>query len=101
MKGTDTYSREELRSVTGLPDKGELCHQCGVRIPQFDEMDAALYQRLVHLIDHQQPVLATQELIAALKCPHSFAKIWVAHRGRAQPTYPGPPCPYCGKPLRT
>jgi len=101
MSNKDSYSREDLRTASGLPDRGELCHQCGARIPQFDELDGELYQRVVKLIDHQQKALATQELVSALGCPVTFAKIWVTHRGKAKPKYPGPPCPYCGKPLRT
>ena len=101
MNGNGSYSREQLRSASGLPDRGDLCHQCGVRVPRFRELDDELYPRVVKLIDHHQMTLATKELVSALGCPMTFAKIWVTHRGRAKPTYPGPPCPYCGKPLRT
>ncbi|MFK7889035.1 MAG: hypothetical protein AB8G16_19425 [Gammaproteobacteria bacterium] len=96
-----SYSRDELRTSTGLPKRGDLCHQCGSRVPQFEEVDEALYSRVISLINQQQNTLAGKELIAALGCPHAFAKIWVAHRGKAKPISPGPPCPFCGKPLRT
>ena len=98
---SDSYTRNELREATGLPERGELCHQCGVRVPQFAEMDEALYQRLVNLIDSQRGLMAMKELMSALECPNTYAKIWISHRGKAKPTYPGPPCPYCGGPLRT
>ncbi len=101
MKDSHAYSPEELLNASGLPEKGELCHHCGVRVPQFEQMDEALHYRIVHLIDRQQQALATKELIAAVKCPLTFAKIWVTHRGRAKPVFPGPACPHCGKPLRT
>ena len=101
MSSDESYSREELRNADGLPERGELCHQCGVRVPQFDDMDDVLRQRLVHLIDRQRGIMAMRELTSKLECPQTYAKIWVTHRGKAKSTYPGSPCPYCGKPLRT
>lgn len=69
MSSQDRCSREELRDASGLPDRGELCHQSGTRVPQIDELDSELYQTVVKLIDHQQRALATQELMSVLGCP--------------------------------
>jgi len=33
--------------------------------------------------------MAILELVAGLGFPKSFARIWVAHRGKAKPMYPG------------
>ena len=90
MSSDDSYTRDELRNAEGLPERGDLCHQCGVNVPQFADMDDELYQRLVHLIDRQRGLMAMRELATKLECPDTFAKIWVTHRGKAKPTYPEP-----------
>lgn len=63
MTSNDSYTRDELQKARGLPERGELCHQCGVRVPQFAELGEALYQRLVHLIDRQLRILVISNAI--------------------------------------
>ncbi len=36
---THAYSREELSLIRDrLPDRGPLCHRCGMHIPQFSDL---------------------------------------------------------------
>ena len=101
MSSIDSYSRKELRAASGAPDKGDICHHCGALIPRFAEMDSKLREHLIRLIESGDSLIAIQVLVSNLDCPLGFAKSWVIHRGEAKPTYPGPPCPYCGKALHT
>src|SRR5438105_458689 len=64
-------------------------------------LDAEDEGRVRDLIRQGQKVEATKLLASLTGCPARWAKIWVVHEGRPTPTYPGPPCPRCGKPLRT
>jgi len=99
-KGDNDYTREELAGTTGLPDRGRECHKCGVKVPSFAEMDDELWERVIGLINNQRNPSAMLELEAKLGCSRTFAKIWVTHRGKPNPLYPGPPCPHCGGRLR-
>jgi hypothetical protein len=96
------YTRAELEHASErFPDRGERCHRCGVLVPRFAELSPPVEARLHELIRSGRPIVAMQELVAATRCPLRWAKIWVIHDGRGEPRFPGPPCPRCGKPLRT
>ena len=98
----DSYTRSEVLAAGGeLPERGPLCHECDVRIPQFAELGEAAERRIRRLIREQRPVMAISELRSATGCSISWAKLWVQHEGRAKPHREPAPCPYCGEPLRT
>ena len=100
---TYLYSRQELEKVqvSEFPNKGIYCEKCSTWIPQFLDLDAPTKSRILKLINESRSVMAVKELQSAVGCNHRWAKIWVTHRGRPTPIYPGPPCPYCGGQLRT
>lgn len=96
------YSRIETESFgDGFPDRGIYCGKCKTYIPEFDFLDAFTYHRIRAFSLNGQTGLAQAELIAATGCSARWAKIWVVHSGRPHVVTPGPPCPYCGMPLRT
>jgi hypothetical protein len=99
----DPYTREELLQVdpNGWPERGEQCGQCKAVVPDFAELTDAHRARIKLLVLNGQHMLARQELAAQVGCPERWAKIWVNHLGKARPRMQGPPCPYCGKPVRT
>lgn len=93
----DGYSRAEMLALgDAYPDRGELCHQCGLRIPSFAELSSASQRRIRKLIGEDRPLMALQELRALTGCSLRWAKLWVRHAGRARALRPGPPCPFCG-----
>jgi hypothetical protein len=97
------YSRKELAEVDSgeFPDKGDYCKKCETWIPQFEELDDATETRIIKLIIEQRKIAAMKELEAKVGCNQRWSKIWVLHKGKPTPEYPGPPCPYCGGQLRT
>jgi len=98
----DSYSREEVCSFgDGFPDRGILCTKCNTKIPQFEEMTPELETRVKTLIRNKKNLMAMAELESRLGCSKRWAKIWVIHAGKPTPEFPGPPCPYCGKSLKT
>jgi hypothetical protein len=102
--GAGSYTRAEvLAAGNTLPERGPLCHECGARIPLFQEMGEADERRIRQLIRDGRPVMAMAELRAATGCSLLWAKLWVQHGGRPKPAKEPrlTPCPYCGQPLRT
>jgi hypothetical protein len=96
------YSRRETEAYGhGFPDHGIYCSKCKGYIPEFDFLDASFLQRIRTLSLDGQVELAQAELIAATGCSPRWAKIWVVHSGEPHVRVQGPPCPYCGGPLRT
>ena len=83
-----------------LDEKSRLCHRCGQEIPQF-ELSAKQRDRIMELMNQSRQMMAIAELRSAVGCSVDLAKLWVVHRGRPKPVYPGPPCPFCGGLLRT
>ena len=96
------YTREEMgRAGSSLPERGELCHACGLRIPRFADLTDAQLARIHSLIPDSK-IMAVRELIEATGCQLPWANLWVVHAGRPGcATEPPAPCPYCGEPLRT
>ncbi len=93
----EPYQRHELKELgDGFPPRGPICDCCGVRVPQFADLEERDRARVLQLIRDNRDMVARQELIAATGCSERWAKIWVQHRGRPQPRFPGPPCPFCG-----
>jgi hypothetical protein len=96
------YTRAELATAGGWPDRGPHCPHCNQRIPQFAELSEADERRVRELMRQFRWIMAVIELRAATGCPEHWAKLWVEHRGRPQPDWRKPaPCPYCGELLRS
>jgi hypothetical protein len=92
------YSRAEvLAAGHNLPERGPLCHECGARIPVFEDLSEAAERR----VRECSPFMAMLELREATGCSLVWAKIWVNHPTGPKPAKEPTPCPYCGMPLRT
>ena len=98
----DAYTREELESLPlgAKPNRGQYCPKCKCLIPEFADIppDMAAKLRQMHAA---LAFLAIRELTG---CPLDWAKTWRGlpngpHREFGQSD--APPCPYCGKQLRT
>lgn len=101
---SEPYTTEELRQMaTDFPDRGEMCRKCNMRVPEFANLSEHDAGRVRALIDADDRVAATKLLQDITGCPLTWAKIWVTHSGRpsAAGEFAGPPCPRCGRPLRT
>lgn len=98
----DSYSRAEVLAAKGeWPERGPLCHECGARIPVFEDFPEADEQRVRQLIRENRRVMAMFELGDATGCSLTWAKLWVNHSDGPKPAKEPTPCPYCGMPLRT
>ena len=96
------YTRDEVRDLgDGFPSRGIFCTKCRTFIPEFAELEPFQYHRISMLALNGQSQLAIAELRDATGCSERWAKIWVIHRGKAETVAPGPPCPFCGLPIRT
>jgi hypothetical protein len=96
------YSRKEIEEFgDGFPNRGRYCPKCKTYIPVFEDLRDTEKHRIRKLILSNQKMMAIAELKTITGCSERWAKIWVNHSGRPTPEYPGPPCPYCGKELRT
>ena len=84
-----------------LPTQGPLCDHCGLRIPQFEWLAVADEQRIRDLMTEGQRLRAMHELTKATRCPMTWAKVWVQHKGRTKAREPGTICSYCGGRLRS
>jgi hypothetical protein len=98
----DAYSRSEVLALGNeFPRRGQLCHHCGLRIPDFADLRGEGRRRVLGLIRDDRRIMAIAELCALTGCSLRWAKLWVHHAGRPQARHPGPPCPFCGEPLKT
>lgn len=98
---TAPYSPAQLRAArASLPQRGLLCHVCGLRVPQFVALKSPLRRRIIWLINQRRPLMAAAELRAAISCPERWARLWVLHKGRPGRRRPGPPCRHCRTPLQ-
>ena len=98
----DSYSRPEVLALgDAFPTRGQLCHHCGLHIPEFAELNNAGRRRVLELIRDQRRIMAIRELQTITGCSLRWAKLWVHHAGRPLALHPGPPCPFCGNPLKT
>ena len=96
------YSRKEIENFKDLfPDRGLFCPKCKTFIPQFADLNDEDKHRIKELILNGRNIMAIKELESITGCTTRWAKIWVNHSGKPTPEFPGPPCPYCGKPLKT
>jgi len=97
------YSRKELENVGGseFPKKGLYCKSCKTWIPQFEELDEKSENYILTLIENGEKILAMRALETIVGCNKRWSKIWVIHGGKPSPEFKGPPCPFCGKKLRT
>lgn len=98
----DSYSRSEVIAAGGnLPERGPTCHECGARIPIFEDLSEANEGRVRQCIRDGRPNMAMKELQVATGCSVGWAKLWVSHNGRPTPAVELTPCPFCAMPLRT
>ena len=97
------YTREEvLRYRDELPQRGLLSLKCGLRIPQFADLNDDDRTRIRLLVLAQRPATAMAELQSLTGCSLRWAKLWAQHAGRpAWESGMTAPCPYCGERLRT
>ncbi len=96
------YTREEIDRVGAntLPWRGPYCWKCRNFIPKFAVISPDEAQHLLTL----PKIEAFREIRARTGCSLLWAKIWLLHPHGPHPMFPdanGPPCPYCGRPLRT
>lgn len=93
------YSRAELLTIAddAWPSRGDYCEKCGSWIPQFADITDEDVARLRSLSNVQ----AMKEIKERTGCSLKWAKIWALHPNGPQPRFAGPPCPFCGEPLRT
>ncbi len=99
---SDCYSKMEVKLFGDeFPKKGEFCKKCKTYIPKFCDLTAEQENHLKELISKDEKILAVKQLVEYTGCSHRWAKIWVLHPNGPTPVLSGPPCPHCGKPLRT
>lgn len=102
LRRADSYSRAEVLALgEAFPTRGQLCHHCGLRIPEFAELAGAERRRVLALIRDERRIMAIRELQTITGCSLRWAKLWVHHAGRPLALRPGPPCPFCRLPLKT
>jgi hypothetical protein len=102
LRSADSYSRAEVLVLGDAdPTRGQLCHHCGLRIPEFADLRGAGRRRVLELIRDERRIMAIRELQTITGCSLRWGKLWVHHAGRPLALRPGPPCPFCGQPLRT
>ena len=94
-------SSEVFAAGDNLPERGPLCHECGARIPVFEELSEEDERRVRQCIREGRRLMAIEELKQATGCSLRWAKLWVYHNGRPNPAKEPTPCQYCGMPLRT
>ncbi|HEU4338651.1 MAG TPA: hypothetical protein VFS19_01165 [Planctomycetota bacterium] len=98
------YNRELREVVDELPSMGRPCLHCGARIPKFLDLDPEEGWSIRRQERSEGEEAAISSLMAATGCPRAWARIWLAHPfgpRRPKPSWAGPPCSYCGRPLRT
>ena len=87
----DGYSRSEVTNLgASFPTRGRLCHQCGLRIPEFAELSKASQRRISALAAADRPMMAIQELRALTGCSllwRSYGSSTRAVRGRSAPVH--------------
>jgi hypothetical protein len=100
----DAYTNRELQSLPddAWPTRGPLCEKCHTHIPALADLAPAQEESLRQLAK-QSSARAILELRRITGCNLRWAKIWVSHPNGPQTKHgvDGPPCPYCGAPLRT
>src|SRR5262249_5400227 len=101
LRHNDSYSRAEVLALgQAFPTRGPLCHKCGLRIPEFADLNSADCRRVRALIRQGRKIMATRELQTITGCSLRWATLWVHHAGRPLALRPGPPCPFCRLPLK-
>lgn len=98
------FKRDLLEVVDDLPAMGKPCYHCGARIPKFLDLESEVRRRIYELIRNGDEAGAIEALRAETGCPPEWARLWVTHPfGPRRPArlWVGPPCAYCGRPLRT
>jgi hypothetical protein len=102
---TGGYFNHELDGVTqGWPQMGRPCGHCNLRIPLFLELDVETASRARELARKHNLADAMKTVHQATGCGLKWAQLWAEHPDgpvREPVPWPGPPCPHCGKPLRS
>lgn len=102
LRRADSYARAEVLALgDAFPTRGQLCHHCGLRIPEFADLTSAGRRRVLELIRNERRIMAIRELQVITGCSLRWAKLWVHYAGRPLALRPGPPCPFCRLPLKT
>ncbi len=96
------YTRDELSALeTGAkPTRGRFCPKCKSHIPEFADISRGLATKLKRM--HGAEAMAT--IRDATGCPLGWAKSWVIHKDGPHREFgdkDAPPCPHCGRQLRT
>jgi hypothetical protein len=96
------YTREELESLApdARPVRGRYCPKCKNHIPEFSDISHEIAAKLRRM----HAGLAIPMIRDLTGCPLDWAKLWFGrpngpHREFGESA--APPCPYCGKQLRT
>jgi hypothetical protein len=103
VNSADIYTHDDLAAVSDQdwPNRGQYCPKCENHIPVFASIDAPT-ERTIRAIADSSVQMATVRRITG--CPLHWAKIWVAHPDGPHRMFGdnyAPPCPKCGKQLRT
>ena len=102
LRRAESYSRADVLALgQAFPTRGQLCHHCGLRIPEFADLKGADRRRVLALIRDDRTIMAIRELQTITGCSLRWAKLWVNHAGHPRALRPGLPCPFCRRPLRT
>ena len=102
-KSFSGYSNEDFSSegVPDFPERGDYCPKCKVNIPSFVNLPPDLEREIRAITDS---VVQMDRVQLATGCPRTWAKIWVNHPDGPEREFGhsnAPPCPECGKQLRT
>ena len=96
------YSNAEIAKLPAdaNPKRGNYCSKCKRYIPLFDAVppDVAASIR-----KSSSRIIQIKRVVDLTGCPLDWAKIWALHpNGESDhPLDHGPPCPACGKNIRT
>jgi hypothetical protein len=94
------YFNRELPAVRHeWPPMGRLCSHCNLRIPRFLQLTGDTEVRARSLARGGEMIQAIKLVNDATGCGLNWARLWSEPR-EPQP-WPGPPCIYCGEPLRS
>jgi len=97
------YTNEELNdtALPEYPDRGNYCPKCTTFIPVFASISPDMERSIRLLTDWNQQM---DEVQKRTSCPSRWAKIWLNHPDGPEQEFghpDAPPCPKCGKQLRT
>lgn len=98
------YFNRELAALRDeWPRMGLLCPHCNLRIPRFLQLTGGTESRARGLARKREVIEAIRLVEKATGCGLKWAQLWAEHPDgpREAEKWPGPPCAYCGKTLRS